>query len=92
LEFAVTHSLLAGALDFVVFIAKNPLAGGTRCVTEIREIAGFDGERAVTSEVFTPSTMDGRATRSEYALTAEHRARLESAGYADTSWYPRAAV
>jgi pilus assembly protein CpaF len=92
LEFSVTHSLLAGALDFVVFIAKNPLAGGTRCVTEIREIAGFDGERAVTSEVFISSPVDRRATRSEYALTPEHRSRLESAGYADTSWYPSAAV
>jgi Flp pilus assembly CpaF family ATPase len=92
LEFSVTHSLIAGALDFVVFIAKNPLAGGTRCVTEIREIAGFDGDRVVTSEVFIPSAMDGRAARSEYALTAEHRSRLESAGYTDTSWYVEAAI
>jgi pilus assembly protein CpaF len=87
LEFSVTHSLIAGALDFVVYVAKNPLAGGARCVTEIREVAGFDGERVVTSEVFTPSPEDGRAARSEYALTSEHRARLASAGYADTSWY-----
>jgi Flp pilus assembly CpaF family ATPase len=92
LEFSVTHSLIAGALDFVVFIAKNPLAGGARCVTEIREVAGFDGERAVTSETFAPSAMDGRAARSEYALTAEHRARLASVGYTDTSWYVEAAV
>ncbi|HVV76559.1 MAG TPA: ATPase, T2SS/T4P/T4SS family [Mycobacteriales bacterium] len=92
LEFSVTHSLIAGALDFVVFIAKSPLAGGVRCVTEIREIAGFDGDRVVTSEVFIPSAMDGRAARSEYALTAEHRARLESAGYTDTSWYVEAAI
>jgi Flp pilus assembly CpaF family ATPase len=92
LEFSVTHSLIAGALDFVVFIAKNSAAGGARCVTEIREIAGFDGERVVTSEVFTPSPMDGRAARSEYALTAEHRTRLESAGYTDTSWYVEAAI
>jgi pilus assembly protein CpaF len=92
LEFSVTHSLIAGALDFVVFVAKNPLAGGARCVTEIREITGFDGERAVTSEVFTPSSMDGRATRSEYQLNAGHRARLESAGYTDASWYVGAVV
>jgi Flp pilus assembly CpaF family ATPase len=92
LDFSVTHSLIAGALDFVVFIAKNPAAGGARCVTEIREIAGFDGDRVVTSEVFTSSPMDGRAARSEYQMTAEHRARLESAGYTDTSWYVEAAV
>jgi pilus assembly protein CpaF len=87
LAFEVTHALLAGAVDFVVFIAKNPLAGGARTVTEIREIAGFDGQRVVTSEVFNASLSDGCATRSEYALTADHRARLESAGYSDTSWF-----
>jgi pilus assembly protein CpaF len=92
LAFDVTHSLIAGALDFVVFVAKNPLTGGVRTVSEIREVAGFDGQRVTTTEVFTPATADGRAQRSEYALTAEHRKRLESAGYADTSWYSQAVV
>jgi Flp pilus assembly CpaF family ATPase len=87
LSFDVTHSLVAGALDFIVHIAKNPLAGGARTVTEIREIAGFDGERVVTSEVFTAGVHDGRAARSEYPLTTEHRARLDSVGYVDTHWY-----
>jgi pilus assembly protein CpaF len=89
LAFDVTHALIAGALDFIVFVTKNPLAGGARTVTEIREIAGFDGQRVVTSEVFKPGN-DGRATRSEYALATDHRARLESAGYSDTSWFARA--
>jgi Flp pilus assembly CpaF family ATPase len=87
LSFDVTHSLIAGALDFVVFIAKNPLLGGARTVTEIREISGFDGQRVATTEVFAPGMADGRAIRTEYALTGEHRARLESGGYADTCWY-----
>jgi Flp pilus assembly CpaF family ATPase len=87
LAFDVTHSLIAGALDFVVFIAKNPLAGGGRTVVEIREVSGFDGQRVTTTQVFAADPDDGRAGRTEYALTAEHRRRLESAGYADTSWY-----
>ena len=87
LGFDVTHSLIAGALDFIVFIGKNPAAGGRRTVSEIREISGFDGQRVITTEVFAPSADDGRAVRTEYALSGEHRARLELAGYADTSWY-----
>jgi Flp pilus assembly CpaF family ATPase len=90
LDFTVTHSLIAGALDFIVFIAKNPLVGGARCVSEIREVAGFDGQRVTTTALFTPAAENGQATRSEYALTAEHRARLASAGYADTSFYAAA--
>jgi pilus assembly protein CpaF len=92
LAFDVTHSLIAGALDFIVFIAKNPLAGGRRTVTEIREICGFDGQRVTTTEVFAPGIGDGRAVRTEYALTGEHRKRLEAAGYADTSWYQGSVV
>jgi pilus assembly protein CpaF len=92
LSFDVTHSLIAGALDFVVFVAKNPLAGGQRTVTEVREISGFDGERVTTTEIFAPAITDGRAQRSEYALTGDHRKRLESVGYADTSWYSGAVV
>jgi pilus assembly protein CpaF len=87
LSFDVTHSLISGAVDFVVFLAKNPFAGGQRTVTEVREISGFDGQRVSTTEIFMPSDGDGRAVRSEYSLTADHRRRLESAGYADTSWY-----
>lgn len=92
LSFEVTHSLIAGALDFVVFVAKNPRAGGRRTVTEIREISGFDGQRAVTTEIFAPSDADGRTVRTDYALTGEHRGRLESAGYTDTGWYPAAVM
>ena len=40
LDFAVAHSLIANAVDFVVFIEKNPLLGGRRCVTEVREVVG----------------------------------------------------
>jgi pilus assembly protein CpaF len=58
-----THMLIAGAIDFVVFIEKrNDYArGGTlrRYVSSIREVTGIDG-RVLSSEVFTPGP-DGRA-------------------------------
>lgn len=58
-----THMLIAGAVEFVVFIEKhNDYArGGTlrRFVSSIREVTGIDG-RVLSSEVFAPGP-DGRA-------------------------------
>jgi len=86
LSFEVTHSLIAGAVDLIVFIRKNPLMGGIRTVAEVREITGFDGERVTSSEVFMPSKIHGIAERQEYALTDDRRKRLEGAGYNDVAW------
>ncbi len=73
-----THMLIAGAVDFVVFIEKrNDYARGGRLrrfVSSIREVTGVDG-RVLSSEVFAPGH-DGRATAhapvSCAALLAEH--------------------
>jgi len=58
-----THMLIAGALDFVVFIEKRNdySRGGSlrRFVSSVREITGIDG-RVLSSEIFTPGP-DGRA-------------------------------
>src|SRR5216683_548729 len=58
-----THMLIAGAIDFVVFIEKrNEYARGGRLrrfVSSVREVTGVDG-RVLSSEVFTPGP-DGRA-------------------------------
>jgi pilus assembly protein CpaF len=58
-----THMLIAGAIDFVVFIEKrNDYARGgslRRYVSSIREVTGIDG-RVLSSEVFAPGP-DGRA-------------------------------
>jgi pilus assembly protein CpaF len=58
-----THMLIAGAIDFVVFIMKrNDYSRGGRLrrfVSSVREIAGVDG-RVLSSEVFAPGP-DGRA-------------------------------
>jgi pilus assembly protein CpaF len=58
-----THMLIAGAIDFVVFIEKrnNYARGGglRRFVNSIREVTGVDG-RVQSSEIFTRGP-DGRA-------------------------------
>jgi len=52
-----THMLIAGAIDFVVFVEKrNDYGRGgrlTRFVSSVREVTGVDG-RVLSSEVFTP--------------------------------------
>jgi pilus assembly protein CpaF len=58
-----THMLIAGAIDFVVFIEKrNEFSHGGRLrrfVSSVREVTGVDG-RVLSSEVFSAGT-DGRA-------------------------------
>jgi pilus assembly protein CpaF len=58
-----THMLIAGAIDFVVFIEKrNEYTRGGRLrrfVNSVREVTGIDG-RVLSSEVFAPGP-DGHA-------------------------------
>jgi Flp pilus assembly CpaF family ATPase len=89
LTFEVTHSLIAGALDFIVFIRQNPNLGGIRAVAEVREISGFDGRRVTSGELWMPATAEGHAARTDTALTDDRRKRLEAAGYDDTGWFGR---
>ena len=75
-----THMLIAGAIDFVVFIEKrNEYALGVtlrRFVSSVREVTGVDG-RVLSSEVFAPGP-DGRAVpRASIACLPE----LLAAGY-----------
>jgi Flp pilus assembly CpaF family ATPase len=73
-----THMLIAGAVDFVIFIEKrNDFTRGGRLrryVSSIREVTGVDG-RVLSSEVFTPGP-DRRAVPHApvacAALLAEH--------------------
>ncbi|HEV3291938.1 MAG TPA: ATPase, T2SS/T4P/T4SS family [Streptosporangiaceae bacterium] len=73
-----THMLIAGAVDFVIFIEKrNDYARGGRLrryVSSIREVTGVDG-RVLSSEAFSPGP-DGRAVPRApiacAALLAEH--------------------
>jgi pilus assembly protein CpaF len=65
LPIEATHMLIAGAIDFVVFIEKrNEFSRGGRLrrfVSSVREVTGVDG-RVLSSEVFTPGP-DGRAVQ-----------------------------
>ncbi|MGE5132928.1 MAG: CpaF family protein [Gemmatimonadota bacterium] len=58
-----THMLIAGAVDFVVFVEKrNDYSRGGRLrrfASSVREVTGVDG-RVLSSEVFAPGP-DGRA-------------------------------
>jgi pilus assembly protein CpaF len=58
-----TMMLIAGAIDFVIFVERrNEYADGgqlRRIVTSVREVNGVDG-RVLSSEVFSPGA-DGRA-------------------------------
>lgn len=62
-SFEVAHSLMAGAIDFVVFVQKNPKMGMRRTVTEIIEVGGMMEGRVAQSNIFIPSPEDGRAVR-----------------------------
>ena len=58
-----THMLIAGSINFVVFMRKrNEYAEGgslVRCIESVREVTGIDG-RVLSSEVFAPDPY-GRA-------------------------------
>jgi Flp pilus assembly CpaF family ATPase len=62
LPIEATHMLIAGAIDFVVFIEKrNDYAQGGRLrrfVSSIREVTGCDG-RVLSSEIFEPGPDGG---------------------------------
>ena len=86
LDFAVAHSLIANAVDFVVFIQKNRAMGGRRCVTEVREVVGAPDGRVASGLIFGRSPVDGRAVRAdEYGLTFDRNKALHAAGYDDTA-------
>ena len=65
LPLEASHLLTAGALDFVVHVAKRRLPDGRvhRHVASIREIVGYDGLQVVSSEVFSaaPGAVAGHA-------------------------------
>jgi Flp pilus assembly CpaF family ATPase len=80
------HALIAGSLDFVVYLRRTPGAGGRprRIVTDVLEVAGWDGQRVQSSAIFTPGP-DGRAVRSPGVGV------LRAAELAEAGWDPDAA-
>jgi len=82
---AAMHQLIAGAVDFVVFVRKNRRLGGRRTVTEVLEVNGLAGDRPASSALFVPSPQDGRAER-DSAVAIARAEDLADAGYHDAAW------
>lgn len=82
----VAHQLIAGAVDFVVFIRKNRRLGGRRTVTEVVEVdPGRAGDHVSFARIFAPSPIDGCAERvsDEAFLNEDRSVDLKDAGYTD---------
>jgi len=82
LDFPVTSALISGAIDFIVFIRKNPRSAGQRHITEILEIGQYAAGGVTTSRIFTPSPVDGRAARA-LDVPIIRGDRLADAGYVE---------
>jgi Flp pilus assembly CpaF family ATPase len=82
LPIEATQMMIAGALDFVVFLRKtNDYAEGgalKRVVESVREVVGMD-ERVLSSEVFAPDPTTGEAAAHAPIQCAQD---LEKFGYA----------
>ena len=88
LGFEVAHALIAQALDLVVFVKKNPLMGGRRCVTEILEVTGVTDGRVASSAIFPTSPVTGRAHRDRQVQIRRGK-DLAGFGFDDsTGWGP----
>lgn len=83
----VVHEMIAGAVDFVVFINRDRRGAGQRRVRSILEINGYDESVGVqASEIFAPN-VDGDAERVQ-PTAISRLADLEAAGWKspDGSW------
>jgi Flp pilus assembly CpaF family ATPase len=85
LDVAVTHSLVSSSIDFVVFIRKNPLQGGARCVAQVLEVNGMVADRVGRSSIFGTSSVDGRAER-DADVPIVRAEELAASGYDDSAW------
>ena len=75
----VAHSQLHQAVDFVVHLDRG--SDGRRVLTEVVEVAGFDGQRCTTNTIATHS--DGSWPVTLRRLDARHVRLLSRAGFDD---------
>lgn len=76
----VAHLQLHQAIDFVVHLERG--VDGRRRVTEVIEVAGFDGQRCTTNTLMDLD--DNGAPRTMRRLNKRHAALLARAGFDDT--------
>ncbi len=77
LPMSVAHHQLSVAIDFVVHLDRS--ADGTRYVTEVIEVEGFDGERCTTNSIYRQ--LPGRRPVGSSKLSARRRDKLARAGF-----------
>ncbi|GAA1753992.1 CpaF family protein [Aeromicrobium alkaliterrae] len=77
----VVHEMIAGAVEFVVFVGRD-IHGGVRRVRTVLEVNGYDEQIGVSaSEVFTTDSC-GNATR-DYNVPVQRAERLRAVGWND---------
>ena len=82
LPFEVTHALIGSAVDFVVFIRKNPHSSNAqRAVMEVLEVTGSSEGRVTRSRIFAEGS-DGRAVR-DPEVAIMRGPQLAAYGYQD---------
>lgn len=87
LEFPTSYALAANAVDFAIFVARS--RDGTRVVSSIREVAGFEDGRPLANELFAPDP-DGHAVPTGVPVSDRRRGALRAHGF-DPAWLAMAA-
>jgi Flp pilus assembly CpaF family ATPase len=80
LPLEATNLLVAGAVHFVVHLARVPGSRGTRVVSSIREVVGADGPQVVSNEIFRPAA-ERRARPVAGAIRSDTLDDLVDAGF-----------
>lgn len=82
LDFTTTYALAAHAVDFTVFVSRA--VDGTRVVSSVREVTGFEDGHPLANELFGPNR-DGHAVPTGVPVSDRRRHPLTAAGF-DPSW------
>ena len=73
LSLPVAHNLISQGVDLIVHVARDPRKGH-RYVTEVVEVAGFDGEQASVNQIYRAEQSPfGYATTSTFSPHLEER-------------------
>ncbi|WP_290582558.1 ATPase, T2SS/T4P/T4SS family [Aeromicrobium sp.] len=77
----VVHEMIAGAVEFVVFVGRD-IHGGTRRVRTVLEVNGYDEQIGVSASEIFGTDSSGNATRN-YNVPVQRAERLRAAGWND---------